>query len=405
MNIIALAYFTRGSGKPLKLYSTTRNFSTTSITVNQPYAQEHVCIISGFRNQIQRLAESGGSFFSSQPFNFASLDRDQSYNSRMCGNKLLRWRGKRLHTSAISLTNNRLDERSTAVALGSDISYLNSVLDAEAIPGYTFKLLYDGKLVVGDRMEFDLNAAITTDINNNANFPRLTVLDYPTNFVPDPAQTEEQQLASLRETIVRTRLLIYTTDGKGHIVSFTRDATETGVIPLNYEPVATDNSPAFALTTTDTEQLETLGNILSDVDNHLLRGVDSTSNVNGFGSRVPIYVKVETIDLALGDAVRGIQVDRDSNKLWVLNIREVGDPRVPTGNNTIFDMDLFIIDKSSGLTIVRTARTTLPIKLPTFSPKNWLLGSTKCCNSNNSISRAYAYGRCGKCVASRKFGY
>ena len=330
------------------------------------YSEEHACISSGYNNTFTRVAESGGSTFSSYQFSLARVDQFNSYADRVCGNKLLRWNRGTLHISAITL-GRRNEFNNTAFAKDSmitNMTYPHSILDVEAIPAYTFKLLYNGDLIIGDRIGFDLNAAVAgTNFANNANFPRITVLDYPTNFTVDPQKTPEQQENDLFETIIQTRVLMYTTDGKAHIVSFTRDGSETGAITLRYQ-----NGSDFDITTADVEQREILG-ALTGVDRHITYGIDSDSNSNSSatGTPTPLYAKVQTVAMDLEPDVRGIQVDRDSNKLWVLNFRRVGDPRVPTGHNTTFDLAIYNIDKTA-LTVSRIA-TNRGFRLGTFAPK------------------------------------
>ena len=379
------AYFSRQDGKPLKIYGTTRNFNDISYTVNQPYSAEFICFSSS-QLQFQRVGISNLSAFNSSPFNLTSQPQSRRYfTSRMCGDKLLRWRGKVLATTEINL-NGQSNFNNLASAAPEDlpaISYLDSILDAEAIPAYTFKLLFSGKLVIGDRIEFDLSQHTrgTSLVNYNnqtgrGTFPRMTVLDYPTNFVPDITKTNEQNLNALRETILQTRILVYTnpdtstnppqTQGQAHIISFTRDGTEQGAIGLSYQPESTDDSGAFSITTDDVEDREVLGT-LREIDRHIAYGINSNGIVNEFGSTSPLYAKVQTLNMDLGDSVRGIQVDRDSNHLWVMNIRRVGDPRLPTGSNNIFDLDWYNINKQTNT--VSVIRRHHPMTLNTFSPR------------------------------------
>ena len=356
-------YFTRRNGKPLKRFKTTRNFNNVSTSINQPYAEENICVSSG-QNQFQRIVPAGFTIFNSRPFNLASLFSYTAYTSRVCGNKYLRWRGKTIQTSDIRLSSSgQFDERSSAPAEESRITYMESVLDAEAIPAYTFKFLVGGKVVIGDRVEFDLSTAVSSSLVNYDTFPRITVLDYPTNFVPDINKSQEQNLNALRENITQTKLLVYTNDRKAHIISFTRDGTEAGVITLKYQPQTTSS---FDITTTDTTNLSVLGG-LNGIDRHIVYGVDSDDVLNDFTDTSPLYAKVQTVDMNLGINVRAIQVDRDSNQLWVMNIRRAGDPPLPTGSNTIFDLDYYTINKDTAAVVVQ--RTNAPINLPTFSPK------------------------------------
>ena len=253
------AYFTRENGKPLKIYGTTRNFNDVSTTINQPYASEHLCVSGGYTNNFIRINNTTQPPVNSDRFSLASVNSVPAYTDRVCGNKLLRWSGKTLYTSEITLSRRSglFDDKSTAIG-GDSIAYLSSILDAEAIPGYTFKLLWDSTVVIGDRIEFNLQEIIPTSntlFQNSANYPRITVLDYPTNYVPDINQTAEQQLNTFRETITQTRLLVYTTNGKGHIISFTRDAKADGAKLLNYQP-GIDNSNDFPLNTTTVSERE-----------------------------------------------------------------------------------------------------------------------------------------------------
>ena len=73
--------------------------------------------------------------------------------------------------------------------------------------------------------------------------------------------------------------------------------------------------------------------------------------------------------MELGRFVRGIQVDRDSEQLWALNIRRSGDgdPPLPPGNNTLFDLDYFTINKTTGA-ITNLGRSH-GINMGTFAPK------------------------------------
>ena len=370
------AYYTRENGKPLKVYGTTRNFNDVSFNINQPYLREHICVSSG-QNQFQRIVPSESSVLNSSPFNLTSLAEFTAYANRVCGNKYLRWRGKTLQTSEITLgSSGELDNRGNAAVEESRISYLNSILDAEAIPAYSFKFLFGGKVVIGDRVEFDLSEAISTSLVNYDTFPRITVLDYPTNFVPDVTKSDEQNLNTLRETILQTKLLVYTNpnrraspaeaQGKAHIITFTRDKNAEGAIPLFYEPATENVSTAFNITTPTSPQGQILGG-LAGIDRHLAYGLNSDGIINEFGARSPLYAKVQTMDMNLGDSVRGIQVDRDSNHLWALNIRRVGDPRLPTGSNTIFDLAYYTVNKETAA--VSEVRTNHPIQLSTFSPK------------------------------------
>ena len=372
-------YFTRRNGKPLKIYGTTRNFSDISYNLNQPHLQEFVCF-SSTQNQFQRVGISNQSAFNSPAFNLASPPHSRrAHTTRMSGTKLLRFVGKTLYTTEINLNGETtFNNLASAASTDTFISYLNSILDAEAIPAYTFKFLIGGKLVIGDRIEFDLSQHTGgVSLVNYDTFPRLTVLDYPTNFVPDVTKTELQNLNALRETILQTKLLVYTNgrgdganrvSGRAHIITFTRDGTETGAIPLSYEPATADTSTAFPLNTTDTNQEVILGaDNISPTDRHIAHGLDSNGLLNEFQSRTPLFAKVQNINMDLGDSVRAIQVDRDSNHLWAMNIRRVGDPRLPTGSNGTFDLDWYNINKDTGAVSLITRHH--PMNLATFSPR------------------------------------
>ena len=364
------AYFTRQNGKPLKIYGTTRNFDDVSYNINQPYLSEHFCV-SSRQGLFQRITTTDSAATSSSAFRLASLFEYAGYTLRVCGNKILRWRSKTLHTTELDIGNTRrLDNLSTASIEESRITYLNSPLDAEAIPGYTFKFLTDGKLVIGDRVEFDLTSHVSgTSLVNYDTFPRLTVLDYPTNFVPDITKTNEQNLNTLREGILRTKIMIYTNDKKAHIVSFTRDGTEQGAITLRYEPATssgTTTDTSFDITTTDTINRGVLG-ALGGIDRHIVYGLNTDDEVNAFADTSPLYAKVETIDMDLGDEVRAIQVDRDTNQLFAMNIRRFGDPRLPTGSDSTFDLDLFSINKDTAA--VSNILRSHPMRLRTFTPR------------------------------------
>ena len=358
------AYYTRPNASPQKVYGTTRNFNDLSHDIHQTYAEENICLSGGYTGTYTRMSINNGNTTSSHSFSLADVDQFTAYQDRVCGNKLLRWIRGTLHTSTITLDNKiEFASGSTAKASGvDDITYPHSILDVEAIPAYTFKLLYNGTLVIGDRIAFDLNAAVSgTNFANNAHFPRITVLDYPTTFTVDPQKSVEQQEAELFETITQTKILLYTTDNKAHIVTFTRDGTETGAITLNYQ-----NGSEFPITTTDVEQIETLGRLIG-VDRHIHRGVDSDGNLNEFSTATPLYAKVQTVDMALDPDVRGIQMDRDSDKLWVLNFRRTGDPRVPTGHNTTFDLAVYDIDKQTFA--ISNGVENRGFRLGTFGPK------------------------------------
>ena len=374
-------YFTRENGKPLKIYGTTRNFNDISYNLNQPHLQEFVCF-SSTQNQFQRVGISNQSAFNSPAFNLASSPKParRAHTTRMSGTKLLRFVGKTLYTTEINLNGQTIfNNFASAAPNDTAIPYLNSILDAEAIPAYTFKFLVGGKLVIGDRIEFDLSSHTGgVSLVNYDTFPRLTVLDYPTNFIPDVTKTDLQNLNALRETILQTKLLIYTngvgdtdesnrTVGRAHIITFTR-TPDNDTIPLSYEPATADTSTAFPLTTTSVTDLEILGaDNISQIDRHIAHGLDSNGLLNEFQSRSPLYAKVQNINMDLGNSVRAIQVDRDSNHLWVMNIRRVGDPRLPTGSNSTFDLDWYNINKDTGA--VSVIKRHHPINLATFSPR------------------------------------
>ena len=177
----------------------------------------------------------------------------------------------------------------------------------------------------------------------------MTVLDYPINHVPDPTKNEDQNLNLSRETIARTRILLYTENGLGHVISFTRDATTANKISIQIGNGSTlDNTN------------EDINAGIEGINTHLLRGVDSDGNLNSFADKTPLFAIVERAgDMTLltnndsGDGVTSMQVKRNgtstepNNTLFVIRPVELG-AATPTGYNQSSSISTYNINKITG---------------------------------------------------------
>ena len=177
----------------------------------------------------------------------------------------------------------------------------------------------------------------------------MSVLDYPINFIPDPTKNNDQNLNRSRETITQTRILLYTENGLGHVISFTRDETSANKLSININ----------ADTTLDNTNVD-IGFGIEGYNRHLLRGVDSSDNLNTFENRDPLFAIVERAgDMTVlsnannNDAITSIQIKRNNdrtetnNTLFVIRPVELG-YTAPTGYNQRSSISTYQINRLTG---------------------------------------------------------
>ena len=364
------AYFTQRDGPPQKVFATTRNQESFSTTVAQAYSSERVYITDRtgkFYQTIELTAQGTLNQLRYGHNAYIPTGNQSSSSTRLSGNKALQI-GRRSNTANyLPLrvgVNNSTNQYTlnTREGRGSRF-YSAAILDLEGITNYDFVLLYNKRLHITQDIYADLSS-----IEGNPLDWRMSVLDYPLDHFNDPLKTDNQNLNTSRENISQTKILIYTQNGTGHIVSFTRDASTTGKLSLKY------------IQPTGSVDLDSLNaDLLPAIEQHLLKGIDTDDNLRLFSNKMPLFATIATAgDMAMlnndpssfASFVTSMQVrrrvsSRGSNLLYVVQSRAFG-AVVPTGYNRNNVVSVYNIDRNTAaVTKVNDDVVRCPILLNT----------------------------------------